>query len=111
MCRVWSFELATKPPWGAKRKRAMSQLATSRLKSVFDCAKSEPQAEATLRRRRGKRSVAANVVFHEAPSVAEELVQLPLPTFYDPRSNALEPDNQGSVVTIGSILPSAFGGQ
>lgn len=89
----------------------MSDVATSTLKNVFDRLKLDSAVEAVLRKCRGKETVAAKVVFHNAPTVAEELVHLSLPTFYDPRANALEPDDQGSVVTIGSMLPSTLGGK
>ena len=68
----------------------------------------DPVEAAKLRERRGKKSIASNVVFHEPANVAEELVRQPLQTFHDPRFNALEPD-YGSVVNVGSLLPSTFG--
>ena len=68
----------------------------------------DPVEAAKLRERRGKKSIASNVVFHEPVNVAEELVRQPLQTFHDPRFNALEPD-YGSVVNVGSLLPSTFG--
>ena len=68
----------------------------------------DPAATAELRERRGTESIASHVVFHDPPTLAEELVQQPLQTFHDPRFNALEPDD-GSVVSVGSLLPSTFG--
>ena len=68
----------------------------------------DPVEAAKLRERRGTESIASHVVFHGPPAAAEELVQQPLHTFHDPRFNALEPD-YGSVVNVGSLLPSTFG--